>query len=68
MPFAKSTPAVSIAAEGVRLPHWNAADGTAEAPPIDAQKNTGEAVPLTLVPYASTKLRITSFPQAKVNA
>jgi len=68
VPFTKNSPAVTIAAEGVRLPHWHAADGTADAPPTDGAKNIGEAAPLTLVPYASTKLRITSFPQAKVKA
>jgi hypothetical protein len=68
VPFAKVTPAVTISAEGVRLPHWHAADGTADVPPADAAKNTGESTALTLVPYASTKLRITSFPQAKVKA
>ncbi|HEY8996772.1 MAG TPA: hypothetical protein VIM60_02670, partial [Edaphobacter sp.] len=67
VPFAKTTPAVTVSAQGVRLPHWHAADGTADAPPVD-KENIGEATPLTLVPYASTKLRITSFPPAKVKA
>ena len=66
IPFAKSNPPVTLHAEGVRLSNWRESDGTADAPPGDAGKNTGEKTPLELLPYASTKLRITSFPRATI--
>jgi hypothetical protein len=66
IPFAKSNPPVTLHTEGVRLSNWRESDGTADAPPTDAGKNTGEKTPLELLPYASTKLRITSFPRATV--
>jgi hypothetical protein len=68
VPFAKTTPAVTLETAGVRLTNWRASDGTADAPPEDATKNVGEAATVKLVPYASTKLRITSFPRAKAKA
>lgn len=68
VPFAKTTPAVTLQAKGVRLANWHSSDGTADAPPTDVAKNTGDAAPLELVPYASTKLRITSFPRARTKA
>ncbi|MDE1178784.1 MAG: glycoside hydrolase family 127 protein [Edaphobacter sp.] len=66
VPFAKATPGITIAATGARLADWHAEDGTADAPPTDLAKNTGAAAAVELVPYASTKLRITSFPKATV--
>ena len=63
IPFAKATPAVTLATEGVRLSQWRGSDGTADAPPQDATGASGEKTGLDLVPYASTKLRITSFPR-----
>jgi len=68
VPFAKGTPGVTLETAGVRLTNWRASDGTADAPPEDAAKNVGEAATVKLVPYASTKLRITSFPRAKAKA
>jgi hypothetical protein len=65
VPFAKANPAVTLKAGGVRLSHWHESDGTADAPPQDATKNTGASEAMELVPYASTKLRVTSFPRAK---
>ena len=65
IPFAKTTPPVTIATHGVHLANWHETDGVAALPPNDAAKNTGDTKPIELVPYASTKLRITSFPQAK---
>jgi hypothetical protein len=64
VPFARETPAATLSAEGARLNNWHESDGTADAPPSDASKNNGEKTTLELVPYASAKLRITSFPRA----
>jgi hypothetical protein len=64
VPFAKANPAVTLKASGVRLAHWHESDGTADAPPEDAGKNVGSSEVVELVPYASTKLRVTSFPSA----
>jgi hypothetical protein len=65
VPFAKANPAVTLKAGGVRLTHWHESDGTADIPPQDASKNVGVGEAMELVPYASTKLRVTSFPKAK---
>jgi hypothetical protein len=62
IPFAKATPPVTLLVEGVRLNQWRQIDGTADAPPQEV-KTAGEKTALELVPYASTKLRITSFPR-----
>jgi hypothetical protein len=67
VPFAKATPAVTLKANGVRLAHWHESDGTADAPPQDVSKNVGVSEAMELVPYASTKLRVTSFPLAKAS-
>jgi DUF1680 family protein len=66
IPFAKANPPVTLHTDGVRLSNWRESDGTADAPPMDLARNAGEKSALDLVPYASTKLRITSFPRATV--
>jgi len=62
IPFAKLTPPVTLQTQAVRIENWGSQDGVAgdspKAPNIDMAK--AEAV--TLVPYASTKLRITALP------
>jgi hypothetical protein len=67
VPFGKANPAVTLKAAGVRLAHWHESDGTADAPPQDASKSSGVSEAMELVPYASTKLRVTSFPRAKTS-
>jgi hypothetical protein len=62
-PFAGASPAVQLAMQGRYVPSWKASEGSAEAVPTSAEPSSDEGVqPITLVPYAGAKLRITAFP------
>jgi hypothetical protein len=65
IPFASSHPAVTLTVHARRLSTWKSIDGVAAAPPqspVDAEAVNQN---LTLVPYATAKLRITAFPSRK---
>ena len=62
-PFIKEHTPVRVKARGRRLPNWKEVNGVAaELPfsPVRSQENQEE---LTLVPYATAKLRVTAFPE-----
>ena len=62
-PFAGTTPAVQLALQGRYVPAWKATEGSADPVPANAEPAGDEAAqPITLVPYAGAKLRITAFP------
>ncbi len=62
LPFSVQGRAVTIRAQARKLPDWRTEDGVA-APPRASPAASAEALEtILLVPYASTKLRITSFP------
>jgi len=62
IPFAKLTPPVTLQTQAVRIENWGSQDGVAEDPPKTAKTDLAKAEAVTLVPYASTKLRITALP------
>ena len=61
-PYATDHPPVEIQAKGILVPDWQMEQNSAADPPSSPLALKGEAVDLTLVPYASTPLRITEFP------
>ena len=68
LPFGLSKFFGVIRASGVPVPGWNVSKQAAEEPPpspIDCsrmQGGCGKSVPLTLVPYGATNLRMSGFP------
>jgi len=68
VPFAKTTPPVTLQTDGVLLTNWQAQDGITGDLPKQAEMDASKKQTITLVPYASTKLRITTFPTVKSNA
>ena len=58
-PFSPDAPPVSLRAMMVPI-EWGFASGVCEARP--AGKALGEPVPVTLIPYGSTNLRVTEMP------
>jgi hypothetical protein len=65
IPFAKASPAVTLQMNAIQIANWQAKDGVAGDFPAEPDTNKGSAKTVTLVPYASTKLRITAFPRLK---
>jgi uncharacterized protein len=69
-PFDDAHPPVILKVKGLRLPQWVLVDDSAAPPPpspvsIPAKEDMvhrPNEEPVALVPYASTRLRITSFP------
>jgi DUF1680 family protein len=65
IPFAKASPAVTLQMSAMQIANWQAQDGVAGDFPAVPDIDKGAAKMVTLVPYASTKLRITAFPRLK---
>jgi hypothetical protein len=64
-PFDEKTPPVRLRLKGRKLPEWRAIDGVADPLPESPVSSDQPEEPVTLVPYAAAKLRITAFPQLK---
>ena len=62
VPFGSGAPAVTISVAGRELDEWRAIDGVAPAPPLSPIGSSSKEERLTLIPYATAKLRITTFP------
>ena len=65
VPFGKAVPAVFLRTPGAPLAGWTSQDGVAGDPPVQTSlpaTGQADAKMLQLVPYASTKLRMTAFP------
>jgi hypothetical protein len=61
-PFNNSSPPVALEAKARRLPQWVIVDDSAAPPPQGPVTSRLEDAPVTLIPYAAARLRITSFP------
>jgi len=62
-PFSHANRGLAIRASGVEIANWKVEEESAGPIPQQPVKSeSGEPVPLNLVPYASAKLRITAFP------
>jgi uncharacterized protein len=64
-PFARKTAPVELRVKARKLPTWRAEDGAADALPPSPVASTEAEEEITLIPYASAKLRITAFPVLK---
>ena len=65
-PFSRHQPAVRIETQGHKVPAWRAEDGAADQLPQSPVSSDQALEALTLFPYAAAKLRITAFPQCKL--
>jgi uncharacterized protein len=61
-PFSSIQTPVRIWVQAKLVDGWRSQDGVASAPPESPAKSDEPEVALSLVPYASAKLRITAFP------
>jgi uncharacterized protein len=64
-PFALQATAIKVEVEARQLPSWRAVDGVADPVPMSPVSSDEPLQKITLVPYASAKLRVTAFPQLK---
>ena len=64
-PFTRHQAPVKLTVKARRLDEWRAVDGAANPVPQSPVISDQPEETITLVPYASAKLRITAFPQCK---
>ena len=62
VPFGRKGNPVSLRIKVKGIPDWIAEDGAAAPPPVSPVESLEVLETITLVPYASAKLRITAFP------
>ena len=61
-PFAHDTPPVVLRMKGRAIPEWVQVDNSAGTPPRSPAVSEQPVTDLELIPYGSTRLRITEFP------
>lgn len=64
-PFSAKSAPVKLHVKGRKIPTWWAEDGVANPVPQSPATSDQPEEEITLIPYASAKLRITSFPRLK---
>jgi uncharacterized protein len=64
-PFTRKSPGLMIDVDASKVPTWRAVDGVADPMPLSPVLPSEPSETVTLIPYASAKLRITAFPQLK---
>jgi hypothetical protein len=65
VPFSRKTTPVQLRVKARKLPAWRAEDGVASSLPQSPVASNEVEEEITLVPYATAKLRITAFPVLK---
>jgi len=66
-PFALESTPIQLHIQARLLPEWMASEGVAGTLPESPVDSVEHPDTIMLVPYAAAKLRITSFPQLKIN-
>jgi DUF1680 family protein len=64
-PFTPEGAPVEIRAKGRRLPGWDVVRGSADDPPPSPVESAEPDETVTLIPYGSAKLRLTTFPEVR---
>ncbi|HQH71698.1 MAG TPA: hypothetical protein PK360_06415, partial [bacterium] len=62
VPFSNEDAPVVLKIKGRLLPEWTLVDNSADAPPQSPVVSDQPLADLELIPYGSTRLRITEFP------
>ncbi len=65
VPFARKSVAVELRVKARKIPAWRAEDGAADPLPQSPVASNEPEEDITLIPYATAKLRITAFPTLK---
>jgi hypothetical protein len=64
-PFSLTGAPIHLKAHGKKIPEWSFAQGAALPPPMSPIASSSNLEDLVLVPYGSTRLRVTEFPLLK---
>ena len=65
VPFARQSAPVELRVKARKIPAWRAEDGAADPLPESPAASSEAEEEITLIPYATGKLRITAFPLLK---
>jgi hypothetical protein len=65
IPFSRQLPPVQLSVKTRKLDSWRAEDGVAQPVPQSPVTSDQKEETISLIPYASAKLRVTAFPQLK---